>query len=174
MTDRNIPFNGAHLVEDPLPNGDALPEFTPDERQYLEIARDHLRDAGFYAYVMVDDMQRWCAAADDEAGRIDIRLDDRWYTIEVCASSPGLYMEEESEWRRQALERLARRVVPNIARGMLEPNQSARWSDDDHGVTVCVSYDAGIDRPEEIPAVARRAFLELDDLLTRVEAQLRT
>ena len=37
--------------------------------------------------------------------------------------SPGLFMEEESLWRREALERLARRVVPNVARGMLEEHQ---------------------------------------------------
>jgi hypothetical protein len=152
----------------------AVPEFEPDERWLLEQARSALSTYGFYAYVMLDEHQQWCVAADDEDGRIDIYLDSGDYVVQVCGISPGLFMEEESLWRRQALERLARRVVPNIAQGMLDANQRARWSDEDQGVSVCTTHRIDAGSPEQLPVVSRQALSQLDDLLTLVESQLRS
>jgi hypothetical protein len=88
--------------------------------------------------------------------------------------SPGLFSEEESEWRRRALERLARRVIPNVARGMLEPNQSASWSENDEGVAVGMTFRLPLSQADSIGAFVRRALPEIDDLVTEVESQLRS
>jgi hypothetical protein len=152
---------------------ESLPRVEADDRPLLEAARAALEAAGFYAYIMVDEEQRWCVAADDELGRIDILAEQDHFAMTVCGASPGLFMEEESEWRRRALERLARRVVPNIAQGMLEPHQQATWDQQEHGVTVCTTHDVPLDDPGRLPVVARQALTDLDDLLTLVESQLR-
>jgi hypothetical protein len=152
----------------------AIPDFSPDERYLLQLAQQFLQGAGFYSYLMIDDEQRWVAAADDEAGRVDVRLDGAAYQIEVCSSSPGLFMEEESEWRRTALERLARRVVPNVARGMLGEHESAFWSEEDRGVAVCITRHLPLDKAQQVPLVVRQGLDQLEELLTRVESELRT
>ncbi len=155
-------------------SADAIPAFGPEHRAYLDEAREHLIDRGFYAYLMIDDEQRWTVAVDDEAGRVDVRLEGRAFTIEVCGSSPGLFIEESSDWRRQALERLARRAVPNVARGLLQENQSAKWDEDDRGVSVCIEHRARLDEAAMIPDIAVQSLNELDALLTFVESELRT
>jgi hypothetical protein len=152
---------------------ESLPRVDADDRPLLEAARSALEAAGFYAYIMFDDQQRWCVAADDELGRIDILAEQDHFAMSVCGSSPGLFMEEESEWRRRALERLARRVVPNIAQGMLESHQRASWDQQEHGVSVCTTHAVPLDDPGRLPVVARQALTDLDDLLTLVESQLR-
>ncbi|MGE3799031.1 MAG: hypothetical protein AB7G88_14460, partial [Thermomicrobiales bacterium] len=68
--------------------GDAIPTFSPDHRHFLELVREDLSRHGFYAYVMIDDQQRWTVAVDDEAGRVDVRLEGQGYVIEGCGSSP--------------------------------------------------------------------------------------
>jgi len=168
----NLPLDST--PETPISADIVVPGVDADKRQLLQGARTALANAGFYSYVMLDENQRWCVAADDEAGRVDVRLDSGQYIVDVCGSSPGLFMEEDSEWRRQALERLARRVVPNVAQGMLGAHQSAHWNEDDSGVAVCITHGIPFDQPEGIPVTARRSLLELDDLLTLVESQLRS
>lgn len=152
----------------------AVPDFSPDDRYLLDLVRDLLKQDGFYAYLMIDEQQRWIVAADDEAGRVDVRLDIASYQVQVCGSSPGLYMEEDSEWRRQALERLARRVVPNISRGLLDEHESAYWNEADHGVEVCRTLAVDLQDVHRIPVFVRQSLDQLDDLLTRVESELRT
>jgi hypothetical protein len=166
----HTPFPESGL-ESPEP---AIPEVEIEERQLLEQAQSVLSMHGFYAYVMLDEQQQWCVAADDEEGRVDIYLDAGDYLVKVCGTSPGLFMEEESLWRRQALERLARRVVPNVAQGMLEAHQTATWSDEEQGVTVCTAQHIPADSPEKLPVVTRQALGQIDDLLTLVESQLRS
>src|SRR5690349_22894195 len=85
---------------------------TPEQKALLARARQSLADEGFYAYGMLNDKQQWVVAIDDELGQADVRLDEQndAYVIEFRGVSPGLFSEEESEWRRRALERLARRV----------------------------------------------------------------
>ena len=124
---------------------------------------------------MLDDRQRWVVAIDDELGQADVRLEDDAYVIELRGVSPGLFSEEESEWRRRALERLARRVIPNVARGMLDPNQSASWSENEEGVAVGMTYRLPVRSGDRRSArsCAQRCP-QIDDLVTEVESQLRS
>lgn len=143
-----------------------------DERAALEPVRASLEAAGFYAYGTFDDQHRWTIAVDDELGRVDVRIGPDGYTLELWNSSPGLFVEEENEWRRRALERLARRVVPRIAQGQLEPHQSAEWSEVDHGVAVRLTFELPFHQAQDAGAIVRSRFPELDDLLTYVESQV--
>ena len=141
-------------------------------RRALAPVQAALTEAGFYAYGTIDDQHRWTIAADDEAGRIDVRVGSDGFEIELWASSPGLYAEEENEWRRRALERLARITIPNIVRGFLAPHQSASWDEVDQGVAVRLRYELPFTRGDEVGAFVRERLPELDDLLTFVEAQV--
>jgi hypothetical protein len=165
MTDESNLRLDRYLADDRL---------TAEQKAWLARARQSLADEGFYAYGMLDDRQRWVVAIDDELGQADIRLDDDAYVIELRGVSPGLFSEEESEWRRRALERLARRVIPNVARGMLEPNQAASWSENDEGVAVGMTFRLPLSQADSIGAFVRRALPEIDDLVTEVESQLRS
>ena len=147
---------------------------TAEQKALLARARQSLADEGFYAYGMLNDRQQWVVAIDDELGQADVRLDEASYVIELRGVSPGLFSEEESEWRRRALERLARRVIPNVARGMLEPNQTASWSENDEGVAVGMTFRLPLSQGDEIGSFVRQALPEIDDLVTEVESQLRS
>ena|SRR5918993_4581049 len=165
MTDDINPRLARYLTDDRL---------TPEQKALLALARQSLVDEGFYAYGMLNDRQQWVVAIDDELGQADVRLEDDAYVIQLRGVSPGLFSEEESEWRRRALERLARRVIPNIARGMLEPNQAATWSENEEGVAVGVTYRLPFEQGAEIGPFVRAALPQIDDLVTEVESQLRS
>lgn len=143
-------------------------------RRALAPVQQSLSEAGFYAYEMVDDQHRWTIAADDEAGRIDVRVGEDGFSIVLWASSPGLYAEEENEFRRRVLERLARMTIPNIARGFLGPNQTASWDDVDHGIAVSVHYELPFTRSDDIGSFVRSKLPELEQLLGFVETQVTT
>ena len=145
-----------------------------EQKALLAQARQSLADEGFYAYGMLNDKQQWVVAIDDEQGQADVRLADDGFVIELRGVSPGLFSEEENEWRRRALERLARRVIPNIARGMLAPNQSANWSETEEGVVVGMTFRLPFAQSARIGPFVRQALPELDDLITGVESQLRS
>lgn len=147
---------------------------TAEQKALLAHARQSLADEGFYAYGLLDEKQQWVVAVDDEQGQADVRLADDGFVIELRGVSPGLFSEEENEWRRRALERLARRVIPNIARGMLDAHQSASWSDTEEGVMVSVSFRLPYSESASIGQFVRAALPELDDLITGVESQLRS
>jgi hypothetical protein len=147
---------------------------TPEQKALLARVRQSLADEGFYAYGMLNDRQQWVVAIDDELGQADVRLEDDVYVIELRGVSPGLFSEEESEWRRRALERLARRVIPNVARGMLDENQTASWSETEEGVAVGMTFRWPFDEANEIGAFVRRTLPEIDNLVTEVESQLRS
>lgn len=140
-----------------------------DQKSALEPLRQALVTAGYYAYGTYDDQNRWCIAIDDERGRVDIRLGEDGFEVELWTSSPGLFMEEESEWRRTALERLARRIIPGIQRGLLQPHQSAQWSEEEHGVTVRIGYEISFQRSGDVAGFLESHFQELDELVTFVE-----
>jgi hypothetical protein len=154
------------------------PELTdrPDEiamaRRGLAPVQASLEAAGFYAYGTLDDQHRWTIASDDEAGRIDVRIGSDGFLIELWASSPGLYMDEENPFRRRALERLARMTLPRITEGRLEPNQSAEWDEVDHGVAVRIRFEVPFARARDIGRLVRERLPELDELLTFVETQV--
>ena len=141
-------------------------------RQALEPVKRSLAEAGFYAYGTVDDENRWTIAADDEAVRIDVRLGDDGFEVVLWASSPGLYAEEENEFRRRALERLARITIPNIARGFLQPHQHATWDEVDQGVAVQLRYQLPFARADDVGAFVRQKLPELEELLSFVETQV--
>src|SRR5215218_473033 len=144
----------------------------PRENRALEPVKESLERVGFYAYGTFDDQRRWTIAVDDELGRVDVRIGPDGFTVEMWATSPGLFIEEENDWRRRAHERLARMTIPNIARGMLAPHQSASWDDVEQGVCVRVRYDLPFTRADQIGAFVREHLPELEDLLTKVESQI--
>lgn len=141
-------------------------------RVLLEPVRASLVAAGFYAYGTFDDQMRWSIAVDDEIARVDVRATEEGYLVELWATSPGLFMDEENEWRRRVLERLARRTVPAIARGMLGPGQEAVWSEEDHGVGVRLRYRLPIIDAPLVGDFVRSHIGELDEVLTFVESQV--
>lgn len=141
-------------------------------RRALEPVQASLTAAGFYAYGTLDDANRWTIAVDDEAGRIDIRVGADGFEVELWASSPGLYAEEEHPFRRRALERLARITIPNIARGLLEPHQTATWDEIDQGVAVGLRYELPFTQCDTIGAFVRERLPELEELLGFVESRV--
>jgi hypothetical protein len=154
------------------------PELTdrPDEiamaRRALSPVQASLEAAGLYAYGMLDDQHRWTIAADDEAGRVDVRIGADGFLVELWASSPGLYMDEENTFRRRALERLARMTLPRITEGRLDAHQSAEWDEVDHGVAVRIRFEVPFTRADDIGGLVREHLPELDELLSFVESQV--
>lgn len=142
------------------------------ERRALEPARQSLAAAGFYAYATPNDEGRWTIAADDEAGHVDVRIGSDGFAIEVWATSPGLYADEENEFRRRTLERLARLTLRAINRGMLAPHQSAIWDEPEGGAQVRLRYEFPFTRAGDLGSFARERFGELDETLQFVERQL--
>lgn len=141
-------------------------------RRALAPVQASLAAAGFYAYGTLDDANRWTIAADDEAGRIDVRVGRDGFEIQLWASSPGLYAEEENPFRRRALERLARITLPNIARGLLEPHQNATWDEVDQGIAVTLRYELPFTRGDTIGDFVRDRLPELEALLEFVESRV--
>jgi hypothetical protein len=141
-------------------------------RRALAPVQRSLTEAGFYAYGTLDDQHRWTIAADDEAGRIDVRVGSDGFEVELWASSPGLYAEEENEFRRRVLERLARMTIPNIARGFLQPHQSASWDEVEQGVAVRLRYELPFTCGDDVGAFVRGKLPELEEVLAFVETQV--
>jgi hypothetical protein len=144
----------------------------PRENRALGPVKLALEKAGFYAYGTFDDQQRWTIAADDELGHVDVRVGEDGFVLEMWSTSPGLFVEEENDWRRKAHERLARMTIPNVARGMLAPHQTAWWDEAEHGVSVRATYELPFTGAQQIGAFAREHLPELEDLLTLVESQI--
>lgn len=141
-------------------------------RAALAPVRASLSDAGFYAYEMVDEQQRWTVAADAAEGRVDVRVGADGLSVVLWASSPGLYADEENAFRRRAQERLARMTLPGIVSGFLEPHQDAMWDETDAGVAVTLTYELPFSRAADSGAFVREQFDELDELLTFVETRV--
>lgn len=150
----------------------APPETIAADRVALAPALASLHAAGFYAYGMLDDQNRWTVAADDEAGRIDVRVGEDGFAVQLWASSPGLYADEDNEWRRKARERLARMTIQGIARGQLAPHEGASWDETELGVAVELRFELPFTRGDEIGAFVRGKLPELDELLSRIESQV--
>lgn len=168
-TDRSM--GGGSGVES---NGSGPRDAIANARRALAPVQASLQAADFYAYGTVDDQNRWTIAADDEAGHVDVRVGADGFAVELWSSSPGLYADQENEFRRRALERLARMTVPNVARGFLEPHQSAWWDETDLGVAVRLAYDLPFGRAEDIGPFVRSKLPELEQLLGFVERQVAT
>jgi hypothetical protein len=156
---------------DPPPRDDAHGMFAA-ARQALVPIQASLTAAGFYAYGTFDDQHRWTIAADDEAGHIDVRVGPDGFAVALWTTSPGLFAEEEQEFRRRALERLARMTLPRIERGLLAPHQRAYWDETEHGIAVRLDYELPFTRAADVGAFVREKLPELDALLVFVESQI--
>ena len=142
------------------------------DRIALDPIRQSLTDAGYYAYGMLDDQNRWSIAVDDEVGRANVRIGDDGYEVELWASSPGLYADEENEWRRKSRARLARLMLPNIARGFLDAHQHVAWDEVDEGVAVSETYQLPFNRTGDVGEFVRIHLPELETVLAKIESQL--
>lgn len=158
-----------------------LPDFDPEDdpsgkiatdKRALEGVRQSMVDAGYYAYGTIDDQNRWSIAVDDEMGRVDVRIGDDGYDVVLWASSPGLYADEESPWRQQSRARLARMMLPNIARGYLEDHQVASWDEVDQGIAITEQYQLPFTRAADIGQFVREHLPHLEEVLTVIERQL--
>lgn len=143
-----------------------------NDRAALAPAQRSLQAAGFYAYSTLDDQNRWTVAVDDELGRVDVHIGHDGYEVTLWASSPGLYADEENEWRRQARERLARIRLPSVARGFLDEHQTASWEEVDAGIAVSCTYELPFNRGDDIGAFAREHLPGLEEVLTTIERQI--
>lgn len=162
MTD-HLPDNQAESPE---------PDQLEEDQKTLEPVRQALRQAGYWAYGTIDESNRWSIAVDDELGRVDVRIGSDGFEIELRSDSPGLYAEEDSPWRRQSRARLARLQIPRIARGFLEPHQTAQWDETVEGVVVIETVEMPFQRAADIPAFVRERLPQIENLVTVIERQL--
>jgi hypothetical protein len=142
------------------------------DRLALAPVLESLKSAGYYAYGTLDDKSRWTIAVDDEIGRVDVRVGDDGFQIVLWMSSPGLYADEENVWRQQSRARLARISIPRIARGFLEPHQSAMWDEVDEGVAVTEHYELPFNRASDVGKFVREQLPRLESLLELIEREL--
>lgn len=143
-----------------------------DDRRALEPVLQSLKEAGYYAYGTLNENNEWTIAADDEIGRIDVRVGSDGFEVKLWMSSPGLYADEESPWKQAARSRLARIALPRIAKGFLEPHQMASWDEVDQGVAVSEFYELPFTRAGDIGTFVRENHPKLEDVLSIIERQL--
>lgn len=141
-------------------------------RDALEPVVAFFRSAGLYAYRTLDEENRWCVASDLEDGHIDVRIGDDGYELDVWATSPGMFADEENDRRRIALERLARISMPSLRRGYLEENQELTWNHDEHGVSLRTRYLLPFSAGERLPDIAATQLAELNAALRFIERKL--
>lgn len=144
----------------------------PRQNRALQPVKESLERAGFYAYGAFDDQQRWTIAVDDELGRVGVFIGADGFVVEMWATSPGLFSDEENDWRRRAHERLARMMIPNIARGAFAVHQTAYWDEAELGVGVRTRYELPFTRAPQIGAFVREHLPELEGLITIVESRI--
>lgn len=141
-------------------------------REALAPVRDSLTQAGFYAYGTVDDENRWVISADDEAGHVDVRVGADGFQVDLWTTSPGLFTEEENDFRRRAMERLARMTLPSVQQGFLAPHQSAWWDEVERGPAVRIRYELPFTRAADAGPFVRERLPELEELIGFVESQV--
>ncbi len=159
------------IAIDTLRGEDAVLEREAANQALRPVLRS-LEAAGLYAYITLDDENRWTVASDDERGRVDVRLDDGDYEVVMAATSPGMYADEDNAYRRRSLERLARMLIPRVARGYLADHQKASWDEVEAGTAVQVRYVLPRAEPEAIGPFVIEHFEELEELLSFVEEQI--
>ena len=141
-------------------------------REALTPVRDALEGAGFYAYGTVDEENRWVISADDEAGHVDVRVGADGYQLDLWATSPGLFTEEENDIRRRAMERLARMTIPTVQQGFLAPHQSAWWDNEEGGPGARLRYELPFTAAAQAGTFARARLPELEQLLDFIATQV--
>lgn len=148
------------------------PESLREDQKTLEAVRKALREDGFWAYGTIDETNRWSIAVDDEMGRADVRIGRDGFEIQLVASSPGLYADEDSPWRMQTRIRLARMTIPRIARGYLAEHQRAFWDETIEGVAVAETVEMPFHRTADIPEFIRERLPQVEELVTLIESEL--
>jgi hypothetical protein len=143
-------------------------------REALAPVRDSLERAGFYAYGTIDAENRWVISADDEEGHVDVRLGQDGYEVDLWSTSPGLFADEENDFRRRAMERLARMHLPAIQQGFLAPHQATWWDETDRGPAARIRYELPFTRAEHAGAFVREHMPELEKLLDFIATQVAT
>jgi hypothetical protein len=143
-------------------------------REALAPVRESLERAGFYAYGTVDAENRWVVSADDEAGHVDVRVGPDGFQLDLWATSPGLFSEEENEFRRRAMERLARMTIPAVQQGFLDQRQAAWWDETDGGPAARIRYQIPFNAAAQTGAFAREHLPELEQLLDFIATQVST
>ncbi|HUG16348.1 MAG TPA: hypothetical protein VMM78_15195 [Thermomicrobiales bacterium] len=144
----------------------------PEHRVALEPVVGIFREAGYYAYRTIDDENRWCVALDLEYGHIDVRIGDDGYELDVWATSPGLFIDQEDDRRRHALERLARISLPGIRRGILDENQTIEWNDQERGLSLRSRFIVPFSGDEHLPRTAMEQLAELNTALSDIERRI--
>ena len=157
---------------DPAANGLGPRDVIARAREALAPVRDALERAGFYAYGTVDAENRWVVSADDEDGHVDVRVGEDGYQIDLWATSPGLFSDEENDFRRRARERLARMSIPAIQQGFLAPHQSAWWDETEGGPAARIRYELPFTRADDAGLFVRERLPELEQLLTFIQTQV--
>jgi hypothetical protein len=153
-------------------NGQGPRDAVVRARRILEPVQAALTEAGFYAYGTIDDQNRWTVAADDEAGRIDVRVEDRGFVLSLWTSSPGLYADVENPWRRRRMEGAAQRAIARVARGFLESHQAATWDEVDQGVAVSERFLVPFARARELGRIVQTQLPRLLELLEDIERRV--
>jgi hypothetical protein len=143
-----------------------------EHRTALDPIVQTFRDHGVYAYGTVDDENRWCVAADLEAGHIDVRIGLDGYELDVWATSPGMFVEEENERRKKAMERLVRVSIPGIQRGYLDDHHLLTWDDFEQGIALRKSVALPFSVDGRLPEIAMSQLEELNETLTFLESRL--
>ena len=156
-----------------------VPDYEHGSRDTLARAREALAPvqaaleaAGFYAYGTVDTEHRWVISADDEAGHIDVRVGGDGFQVDIWTTSPGMFSEEENEFRRRAMERLARRTLPAVEQGFLEPHQATWWDENEGGPAARVRYELPFGRAADAGTFVRERIPELERLIGFIETQI--
>jgi hypothetical protein len=130
------------------------------------------REHGVYAYGTVDDENRWCVAVDLETGHIDVRIGLDGFELDVWATSPGMFLEEENDRRRKAMERLVRVSIPGIQRGYLDENHLLTWDDFEQGIALRKSVALPFSVDSKLPEIAMQQLDALNDTLELLEGRL--
>lgn len=161
-----------HLASDE--NGIAPQDVIARAREALAPVRASLERADFYAYGTIDDEHRWVISADDEAGHVDVRVGSDGFQIDLWTTSPGIFSEEENDFRRRARERLARMTLPGVQQGFLAPHQATWWDETELGPAVRIRYELPFTRADDAGTFARDRLPELGALIGFVETQVTT
>lgn len=159
-------------ASDPAGHGVGRYDDIARAREALAPVRDALEQGGFYAYGTIDAEHRWVISADDEAGHVDVRLGPDGFELDLWATSPGFFADEENEFRRRARERLARMTIPALAHGFLAPHQAAWWDADEAGPAARIRFELPFVRAADAGAFVRERFPELEQLLAFIETQI--
>ena len=83
----------------------------------------------------------------------------------------GSLQREENDFRRRAMERLARMTIPAVRQGFLAPHQFAWWDESEGGPGARIRYELPFTAADQAGIFAREHLPELEKLLDFIAAQ---